>query len=218
MTGGWRFGPPTGAKGDGPARVVLETRGWAVRCYDAPTVSLDRSPTEWAVVANLGPDLSLASPDIDEVIARARRRSGTSSVSEMLLDQSVASGIGNVYRNEVLFDFGLHPLTPIDQVDDQLLGRVLHRASRHLRLNAGRRRTTTGSRRPGMNLYVYERAGKTVPTLRRPHPQGRSRRPDNLLVPPLPARGWLVAGGWWLVAGGWWLVASKRLPPIDQKI
>lgn len=160
MTGRWRFGPPTGSKGDGPARVVLETRGWAARCYDAPTVSLDRSPREWAVVANLGPDLSLASPDIDEVIARARQLSGTFSVSEMLLDQSVASGIGNVYRNEVMFDFGLHPLTPIDQVDDQRLERVFLRASRHLRLNAGRRRTTTGSRRPGMKFYVYERAGK----------------------------------------------------------
>ena len=160
MTGRWRFGPPTGTRGDGSARVVLETRGWAIRCYNAPSVSLDRSPTEWAAVANLGPDLSLATPDIDEAINRARRLDGLRSVSELLLDQSVASGIGNVYRNEILFEFGLHPSRTIDEVDDPLLERVFRRASRHLRLNAGRRRTTTGARRPGMNLYVYERAGK----------------------------------------------------------
>ena len=160
MTGRWRFGPPTGARSDGSARVVLETRGWAVRCYDAPTVSLGRSPLEWAAVANLGPDLSLAAPDIDEALGRARSLDGASSVSETLLDQSVASGIGNVYRNEVLFEFGLHPSTAIEKVDDRLLERIFLRASRHLRLNAGRRRTTTGARRPGMDLYVYERAGK----------------------------------------------------------
>lgn len=160
MTGRWRFGPPTGARGDRSARVVLETAGWALRCYDAPSVSVDRSPREWAAVAKLGPDLALATPDIDEAIGRARRLDGASSVSEVLLDQSVASGIGNVYRNEILFEFGIHPSTAIEQVDDRRLERILLRASRHLRLNAGRRRTTTGSRRPGMNLYVYERAGK----------------------------------------------------------
>ncbi len=160
MTGRWRFGPPTGARGDGPARVVLETGGWALRCYDAPSVSVDRSPKEWAFVANLGPDLSLAAPDIDGSISRARLLDGATSVSAVMLDQSVASGVGNVYRNEVLFEFGLHPSTAIEQIDDHLLERILLRASRHLRANAGRPRTTTGSRRPGMNHYVYQRAGK----------------------------------------------------------
>ena len=160
LTGRWGFGPPTGARGDGSARVVLETGGWALRCYDAPTVSVDRSPREWAAVANLGPDLTLAAPDIDEAIIRARRLGGRAGISEVLLDQSVASGIGNVYRNEVLFEFGLHPSTTIEQVDDRLLGRILLRSSQHLRLNAGRRRTTTGARRRGMSLYVYGRAGK----------------------------------------------------------
>lgn len=160
MTGRWRFGPPTGARGDGSARVVLETGGWALRCYNAPSVSVDRSPREWAMVANLGPDLSMAEPNIGQAIDRARRLDGASSVSETLLDQSVAAGIGNVYRNEVLFEFGMNPSRAIEEVDDHLLGRIFLRASRHLRLNAGRRRTTTGARRPGMNLYVYERAGK----------------------------------------------------------
>ena len=94
MTGRWRFGPPTGTRGDGPARVVLETDGWALRCYDAPTVSVDRSPKEWAFVANLGPDLSVAAPDIDGSISRARLLDGTTSVSAMLLNQSVAPESG----------------------------------------------------------------------------------------------------------------------------
>ena len=71
MTGRRRFGPPTGPRGDGASRVALETGGWTVRCYEAPTVDLDRSPKEWALVANLGPDLALPSPDLDEALARA---------------------------------------------------------------------------------------------------------------------------------------------------
>ena len=160
MTGRWRFGPPTGPRGDRSARVVLETAEWAARCYDAPTVDLDRSPRVRAFVADLGPDLSLPSPDLDEALARARRREGETTVTEVLLDQSVASGMGNVYRNEVMFEMGIHPSTVIGEVDDNLLERLLDRAARHLRLNSGRRRTTTGARRAGMNHYVYERAGR----------------------------------------------------------
>ena len=160
MTGRWRFGPPTGRRGDGAARVVLETEGWALRCYDAPSVSLERSPEAWAAVANLGPDLALPSPDIDGAMARVRRRDRRTTVTEVLVDQTVASGIGNVYRNEVLFEAGIHPSTEIGHVDDKLLRRVLSRAARHLRLNSGRRRTTTGARRAGMHFYVYERSGR----------------------------------------------------------
>ena len=178
MTGRWRFGPPTGPLGDGAARVALETSGWALRCYDAPSVYLDRSPKAWALGANLGPDLALASPDLHEAMARARRRDDQATVTEALLDQTVVSGIGNVYRNEVLFEAGIHPSTRIGAVCDELLRWVLSRAARHLRTNSGRRRTTTGARRPGMNLYVYERAGQPCrrcgARIRRARTAGRS--------------------------------------------
>ena len=178
MTGRWRFGPPTGRRGDGAARVALETAGWAIRCYGAPTVELDRSPKVRASVASLGPDLSVPVPDLEEVLVRARRRDPQTTVTEALLDQSVISGIGNVYRNEVLFEMGINPATPIGEVDDALLDRTLRRCARHLRLNAGRRRTTTGARRAGMNLYVYERANRPCrrcgATIRRTRTAGRA--------------------------------------------
>ena len=117
-------------------------------------------------------------PDLEEVLVRARRRDPQTTVTEVLLDQSVVSGIGNVYRNEVLFEMGIHPATPIGEVDDALLDRMLRRCARHLRLNAGRRRTTTGVRRAGMNLYVYERAGRPCrrcgATIRRTRTAGRA--------------------------------------------
>ena len=177
--------------------MALETAGWAIRCYDAPTVELDRSPKVRASVASLGPDLSVPVPDLEEVLVRSRRRDPRTTVTEVLLDQSVVSGIGNVYRNEVLFEMGIHPATPIGEVDDALLDRTLRRCARHLRLNAGRRRTTTGARRAGMNLYVYETSEPALPPVWRHDPEDQNRRAGILLVRLLPgsmSNRWMVSG------------------------
>ena len=157
MTGHWRFGPPTGRRGDGPSRVALETNTWAVRCYNAPSVDLDRTPKVWKAISALGPDLARSGPDIREAFRRARARKSRDTISEILLDQSVAAGIGNVHRNEVLFETGIHPATPVGSLNDEQLLTTFGRAARQLRLNSGRRRSTTGTRRPGMRLYVYGR-------------------------------------------------------------
>ena len=173
MTGRWRFGAPTGPRRDGGARLVLVTRAWAARCYGAPTVALDRSPAARAALARLGPDLSLAEPDIGEALRRARLRTGPVTVTEVLLDQTVVAGIGNVYRNEAMFELGIHPETPLAAVDDANLARLLDRSARHLRANRGRPRTTTGARRPDRRLYVYDRAG--LPCRRCGHTIHRAR-------------------------------------------
>lgn len=160
MTGRWRFGSPTGRRGDGPCRVALETATWTVRCYDAPSVDLGRSPRIWRRISGLGPDLTSSGPDLDDAVRRARAREPGNTISQVLLDQSVAAGIGNVYRNEVLFEAGIHPATPVGSLDDERLLATFGRAARQLRINSGRRRSTTGSRRHGMRLYVYERENR----------------------------------------------------------
>lgn len=160
MTGRWRFGPPTGVRGDGPARVALESSTWSARCYGAPTVEIDRTPRIHDAIAYLGPDLTEAEPELGEALHRARETSDTRSITDTLLDQSIVSGIGNVYRNEILFEAGVHPLIATSQIDDEQLVWMFDRVSRLLRVNVGRRRSTTGGRRPGTTHYVYERSGK----------------------------------------------------------
>lgn len=160
MSGRWRLGPPSGARGDGAARVVLETTGWSARCYGAPTVDLDRSPTIRAAIDHLGPDLLDPDADLDHVVERARRKPAATSISEVLLDQRVAAGIGNVYRNEVLYEAGVHPEQPLAELADERLRWLFWRAAAQLRSNVGRHRTTTGGRRRGSETYVYERAGR----------------------------------------------------------
>jgi endonuclease-8 len=161
MTGRWRFGPPTGARSDGPARIVLETDGWSARCYGAPTVRLERTPRIWDEVEHLGPDLLDEPIDLDRVIARARAADQHRTVSDILLDQRIAAGVGNVYRNEVLFEAGLHPEATVATVDDDRIRWIYERAAGQLRRNIGRRaRSTTGGRSPGTESFVYGRPGK----------------------------------------------------------
>jgi endonuclease-8 len=158
MTGHWRFGPPTDLSADGPARAVLETHRWTARCFQAPTVELGRTPRVWDAVRTLGPDLLDEPPPIDDAVARARATDQTRSISEILLDQHTASGIGNVYRNEVLFEAGIHPEYPVGGLSDEQLRWLYQRSADQMRRNIGSgTRSTTGARRPGSEMFVYGR-------------------------------------------------------------
>ena len=70
------------------------------------------------VLARLGPDP--LRPDADPDVAWARIIKSSRTIAELLMDQSVLAGVGNVYRSEVLFRHRLSPNTP---------GRNLKRAS-----------------------------------------------------------------------------------------
>ncbi len=63
-----------------------------------------------AVLARLGPDP--LHPAADPARAWARISRSPRSIGDLMLDQQVISGVGNVYRAEVLFRQRLHPLRP----------------------------------------------------------------------------------------------------------
>jgi DNA-formamidopyrimidine glycosylase len=58
----------------------------------------------------LGPDPLREDADPDRAWARVRR--SDRSIGDLLMDQSVVAGVGNVYRAEVLFRQRVHPLRP----------------------------------------------------------------------------------------------------------
>jgi endonuclease-8 len=106
---------------------------------DAKPEVKPESQSEAQVRAEPGTEIDYA-----EICRRARRR-GHQTIAELLLDQTVASGIGNVYRSEVLFVRGVHPLTPVAQLDDQALTALYAEAARLMRANlrSGHYRITT---------------------------------------------------------------------------
>jgi endonuclease-8 len=62
------------------------------------------------VIGSLGPDP--LRPDADPARAWDRIRPSNRPIGDLLLDQKVMAGVGNVYRAEVLFRHRLHPLRP----------------------------------------------------------------------------------------------------------
>ncbi len=119
-----------------------------------------------ARLARLGPDL--LDPDVDPagVADRARHPSfGHREIADVLLDQRVAAGIGNVYKSEVLFLRRIHPRTRMALLTlDEIQG-LYEEAIRQMRRNLKTRfRTTVPTRRrptpASPRLFVYERAGK----------------------------------------------------------
>jgi endonuclease-8 len=112
---------------------------------------------ESEVVGHLGPD-PLA-PDWDHVEAVGRLAAhGERPIGEVLLDQSVIAGPGNVYRSEVCFLAGVDPRERVADAGDPAtvveLVRSLMEANR-----GGGHRSTTGDRRRGRELWVYGRTG-----------------------------------------------------------
>ncbi|HZB68130.1 MAG TPA: DNA-formamidopyrimidine glycosylase family protein [Ornithinibacter sp.] len=71
-----------------------------------------------AVLARLGPDP--LRPEADPAVAWARISRSSRSVAELLMDQAVVAGVGNVYRCEILYRHRLNPFTE---------GRLLRRRS-----------------------------------------------------------------------------------------
>jgi endonuclease VIII len=59
------------------------------------------------LVSRIGPDVLRADADPD--VAWARISKSRSSIGQLLMDQSVIAGIGNIYRSEILWRQKVHP-------------------------------------------------------------------------------------------------------------
>ena len=150
------------------ARLVIEVPGAVAVCFDAPVVELFETRAEalHPSLSRLGPDLLSPEFDAAEAIRRLRapERAGL-SIAEALLDQRALAGIGNVYKNEVLWLERVSPFAPVADLDDDTVSRLVATAHRLLRANVDARRgpervTTAGDRGAPGALYVYGRAGR----------------------------------------------------------
>jgi endonuclease-8 len=105
----------------GAVRVRLLT-GNAVADLRGPTACEVLLPEEvQIVVAKLGPDPLVDDGDAGEVRFVATVAKKPTPIGLLLMDQSVVSGIGNVYRAELLFRARLNPHTPGKLVPPELV-------------------------------------------------------------------------------------------------
>lgn len=164
MTGSWRVFS-TGERWNRPAhlmRAMLQVPRHQAVCFSAPVVRTfptSRRGTQQDPVAHLGPDLCLASSADAEVVqrcvARMERLDARTPIGEVLLDQRVANGVGNVYKSEVCWHERLDPFEQLGRVDDATRRRLIATSGRLLRANLGQGRRRTVAE----GLAVYGRRG-----------------------------------------------------------
>ena len=136
------------------ARAVLETEDHVAVCFAAPTVEV--GPANDDRLAHLGPDLCLEGVDIDAVLERVAGSDPSVEIAEVLLDQRLAAGIGNVYKNEVLWACEVSPFVALADVDETTRRSLYETAAEQLQANLGRWKRQTHPK----GLAVYDRAGE----------------------------------------------------------
>jgi endonuclease-8 len=164
MEGGWRVdrsGPPAERRGrSSEVRAVLGNDTWTATGSRLGRLDLVITRDEGTLVGHLGPDLLGPDWDLDQVLANLRDR-GPQPVGAALLDQRVLAGVGTFYLAETMFLAGRSPWTPVADLPEPELRRIVQRAHDLLHLNRDRvHQVTTGDARPGHEAFVHGRSGR----------------------------------------------------------
>ena len=163
MEGTWRI-TLSGDRWSKPgwkARVVLQLDGAPeyprpieVVGFELGMVHVLRSADYPQAIAHLGPDVLGENWDEAEACVRIQRRPER-AIGAALLDQRNLAGVGNEYRAEICFLAGLHPATPVAEVDVAAVVRITRRLMWTNRLAT--KRVSTGVNRVGETAYVFGR-------------------------------------------------------------
>jgi len=148
----WWFAPSK-------ARVVIRTDEYVAPCESPPVVELltAREIVLHPIVPELGPDVIADEFDFAEAIRRLRAQPGR-DIATALLDQRTLSGIGNEFKNEILFITRTSPWTKVADLEEDDLRRILDVSRDLMRRNrdGGPRRTRFVLDRRQM-VWVQER-------------------------------------------------------------
>jgi formamidopyrimidine-DNA glycosylase len=149
---------------DGSALVFNDPRRFGL-IKVVPTVELGATPE----LSGLGPEPLSREFSAEYLAAKARGRSA--AIKNVIMDQRIVAGIGNIYASEILFRAGVRPSRRAGKVSRAEAVRIVNEARIVLRAAIGSNGTTFRSYRdsrgrPGRfaeRLNVYGRDGKPCP-------------------------------------------------------
>jgi endonuclease-8 len=144
MRGRWSV-VPAGSKRVGRPWLVLHGRAQEAVLWNGPVLELERGKT-----ARLGPDILAGRIEAARLRIVDQRR----ELGDVLLDQRVVAGIGNVWKAEALWHARVSPWRAVGDTSDEELRSALGEAARlmHASLEGGR-----------PHRSVYRRAGRPCP-------------------------------------------------------
>jgi endonuclease-8 len=172
MNGSWHLYRPGAPwrRASRDMRLLVGTAKAVAVGFNVPVADLltSRELERHGELRALGPDLLAPTIDRAEVFRRMRAR-GRLGIGEVLLDQRVVAGIGNVFMSETLFLAGVDPFAATASLTDDELGLLVDVGREQLNANVLSRsqtlspsigRRTTRSLDPRERLWVYGRGGK----------------------------------------------------------
>jgi endonuclease-8 len=151
-------------------RVVIATEDFEAVAFNVPVARFHtaRSLERNSSVPKLGPDLLGTGFAQDEAEARLLAHPDE-QIAEVLLNQRVIAGIGNVFKSEICFACGVNPFRLVSTLTRAEVDGLLHTSRKFLLMNVkegaadgivtytGARRTTGSA---GARLWVYGRRGQ----------------------------------------------------------
>lgn len=150
-------------------RALVEVDDWMAVCFNAPVVETYRARgrRRHPAMGRLGPDLGRHDADLRQVVdLLLSYPNGEMPLAEVLLDQRVMGGVGNVYRSEVLFLNELHPFAPVRTLGQRDAVRLVNAAAHLLRSTLGATASDAGTARRrcvyGRNGQRCGRCGETI--------------------------------------------------------
>ena len=124
-------------------RVVIETEDFVAVGFNLPVAELVTGRELRRDLHPQGPDL-LGDFDVAEAVRRAREH-GDEAIADVLLNQRVAAGIGNIWKSESLFARRINPFTLAHKLDDAALEQLFLKARALLQASAKGSRPVTSS-------------------------------------------------------------------------
>lgn len=164
MSGSWHLYRPgeTWRKRTDQVRALIEVEDWNAVCFDAPVVETyqQSDPSRHPRFGGLGPDLCRPDADLRRCVEMLLTFDEPGApVADVMLDQRIFCGVGNVYRCEVLWVCELSPFAQVGDLSETDATRLVNTCANLLRANLrhAHRVTTTGV---AGGLAVYGRNGQ----------------------------------------------------------
>lgn len=183
MSGSWHIYRP-GERWQLPRRdmrVLVATAAFEAIAFNVAVAEfLDaRSEVRQPDLREMGPDLLGEAFDEDEALRRLREKDHD-AIANVLLNQRVIAGIGNVYKSEVLFICRINPFALTRDVSDEQLRTVVRTARTLLHANV----TSLG----GITTYLGYRRDRGRDASERRYVYGRARKPCRRCGTPIGVR------------------------------
>jgi endonuclease VIII len=159
-------------RGRSHMRAMIATADFEAVAFDVPVASFHtpRSLERNTSIPGLGPDVLGPEFSGNEAMQRLSAHPDE-EIANVLLNQKVIAGIGNVFKSEICFACGVNPFAKVSELTTAKLGELVEAAGRlmaaNVREGAGDQiatysgpRRTTGADNPTARLWVYRRQGQ----------------------------------------------------------